>query len=385
MRVPSLKTSRAVRGPAAGRMTRRAAGLLGALAGLLIVTSPAYALATPNLASIASGTVAVGGQVTDTAILGAGASPGGTITFTIYGPGDTKCASTSPAVKVAVPTVSPAYQPTAPGVYQFVASYSGDANNSPVAGTCGAIGESVVVTQATPTLTTAASAVSATGTITDTAVLSGGLRPTGTIGFYAYGPNDATCASAVFTVTEPASVSAVSTPFRPPTAGVYRWIARYSGDANNVAVAGSCADPAEAVTVPASAVTSTPAAACSPAVAQAMATSVLGALASALTGGPASGFRSDCSSGLRIVLRAKEIRPGNKGVPRHDGFTTIANTLTHSTTTGQLAFSLNAQGVALKAYAGTTHQSLTVFAIVHVRPDHTQVSSEAIRILTLGG
>jgi hypothetical protein len=112
---------------------------------------------------------------------------------------------------------------------------------------------------------------------------------------------------------------------------------------------------------------------------------VLSALASALTTGTGGGFKTTCSAGLRIVLRAKEIRPGNKGYPRHDGFTTIANTLTHSTTTGQLGFSLNAAGTALRAYAASTGQSLTAFAIVHVRPDHTTVSSEAIQILTLGG
>ncbi|HWH11306.1 MAG TPA: hypothetical protein VG165_09265 [Solirubrobacteraceae bacterium] len=365
------------------------AGLLGALAALLILSPPVRALTTPTLATFASGSVPVGGTITDTAILGSGSSPTGTITFTIYGPTDTKCAGTpvftSPAVKVAVPTVSPAYTPTAPGTYQIIAAYSGDTNNSAVTGTCGEIAESVAVTQATPTLITAASAVSSAGTLTDTAALTGGYKPTGLITFNAYGPNDATCASPVFTSAEPASTSTVSSAFRPPAAGTYRWIAHYGGDANNTAVAGSCADPAEAVTVPASAIG--PAAAqpaCSPAVAQAMANSVLSALAAALTGAPGGAFKSDCSSGLRIVLRAKEIRPGNKGFPRHDGFTTMANTLTHSSTTGQLAFSLNSEGTALKAYATSAGQSLTVFAIVHVRPDHTSVSSEAIQILTLG-
>ncbi|HEY5199220.1 MAG TPA: hypothetical protein VIJ51_19535 [Solirubrobacteraceae bacterium] len=391
MRVPSFKTSSPPRRPApAVRVALAGTGLLGTLAALLIGSAPVEALSTPNLATFASGSVPVGGTITDTALVGAGSSPTGTVTFKIYGPADTTCMGTpvftSPAVKLAVPTVSPAYTPTTPGTYQIIAAYSGDTNNSPVAGTCGGVGESVVVTRATPTLTTAASAVSATGTITDTAVLTGGYKPTGAITFNAYGPNDAACASPVFTVAEPASVSTVSTPYHPPAAGAYRWVAHYGGDANNTAVDGSCSDPAEVVTVPAPA--TGPASqqpACTPAVAQAMASSVLGALASALTGGPGGAFKSDCSSGLRIVLRAKEIRPGNKGYPRHDGFTTIANTLTHSTTTGQLAFSLNAQGVALKAYSTSKHQSLTVFAIVHVRPDHTAVSSEAIQILTLGG
>jgi hypothetical protein len=391
MRVPSFKTRRTTRGPdRARRFAASTAGLIAMLAALLGSSAPAQALATPNLATIASGTIAVGGSITDTALLGAGASPSGTIIFTIYGPGDTKCANTpvytSPPVKVAVPTVSPSYTATAPGTYQLIAAYSGDTNNAPVTGTCGAIGESVVVTQATPTLNTAAGAVTAAGTISDQAVLTGGFQPGGTVSFAAYGPTDTTCAGAVFTATVAASTSTVSPPYRPTTGGTYRWIARYSGDANNTPVSGSCSDPSEAVTVP------TPTGgspsnqpACTPAVAQAMASSVLSALASALTTGTGGGFKTTCSAGLRIVLRAKEIRPGNKGYPRHDGFTTIANDLTHSSTTGQLGFSLNAQGTALKAYAQSTGQSLTAFAIVHVRPDHTTVSSEAIQILTLGG
>jgi hypothetical protein len=392
MRVPSFKTRRSTRRPdRAGRLVAATGGLTAMLVALLGFSAPAQALVTPNLATIASGSVAVGGSITDTALVGAGASPTGTIIFTIYGPTDTKCANTpvytSPPVKLAVPTVSPAYTPTAPGTYQMIAAYSGDANNSAVTGTCGGIGESVVVTQATPTLKTAAGAVTAAGTISDQAVLTGGFQPGGTVSFAAYGPNDATCAAgAVFTATAAASTSVISPPFHPSAGGTYRWIASYGGDANNAPVSGSCSDPAEVVTVPTP--TGGPSSqqpGCAQAVAQAMASSVLSALASALTTGTGGGFKTTCSAGLRIVLRAKEIRPGNKGYPRHDGFTTIANDLTHSTTTGQLAFSLNAQGTALKAYAASTGQSLTAFAIVHVRPDHTTVSSEAIQIITLGG
>jgi hypothetical protein len=38
-------------------------------------------------------------------------------------------------------------------------------------------------------------------------------------------------------------------PFTPTTPGVYRWVASYSGDANNDAAATACADPAGSVTV----------------------------------------------------------------------------------------------------------------------------------------
>jgi hypothetical protein len=40
-----------------------------------------------------------------------------------------------------------------------------------------------------------------------------------------------------------------SQPFTPTAAGTYRWLARYSGDANNFPATTICADPAEAVVV----------------------------------------------------------------------------------------------------------------------------------------
>ena len=40
-----------------------------------------------------------------------------------------------------------------------------------------------------------------------------------------------------------------SAAFTPTAAGVYRWIATYSGDANNFPVSGACGDSSETVTV----------------------------------------------------------------------------------------------------------------------------------------
>jgi hypothetical protein len=115
-----------------------------------------------------------------------------------------------------------------------------------------------------------------------------------------------------------------------------------------------------------------------------MASGLLNELASALRGAPSSPFATTCSSGLRIVLRAKEIRPGNRGYPHKDGFTTMANTLTHSTASGQIAFTFNAQGIALRNYATSKGATLAVFAVVHVRPDRTLTSSEAVQVFGLG-
>ena len=65
-----------------------------------------------------------------------------------------------------------------------------------------------------------------------------------TIDFSLYGPDDATCTRApVFTsqVAYPAAGGLVSSAaFRPAAAGSYRWSASYSGDANNMPVAGAC-------------------------------------------------------------------------------------------------------------------------------------------------
>lgn len=110
-----------------------------------------------------------------------------------------------------------------------------------------------MVVSAAPTLTTAASGpVVLGGSIFDTATLSGGNAATGTIAFYAYGPDDTTCTNL------PAFVAEVnvngdgqynSGNFTPAAAGVYRWVAAYSGDFNNKAVTTACGDPNESVTV----------------------------------------------------------------------------------------------------------------------------------------
>jgi hypothetical protein len=96
-----------------------------------------------------------------------------------------------------------------------------------------------------PTIATVASAGGALGTVlTDQATLSGGLAPTGTITFVAYGPNDATCTTVAFTsnaIPVNGNGTYTSAPgFTPTLPGTYRWRAFYSGDANNAAVSGAC-------------------------------------------------------------------------------------------------------------------------------------------------
>jgi hypothetical protein len=89
------------------------------------------------------------------------------------------------------------------------------------------------------------------GAIRDTAVLSGGSSPTGTITFSLYSAGDTNCSTALRELRVPVSGSGsyVSPPVTPATPGSYQWIARYSGDANNERLSGSCQDPTERSTV----------------------------------------------------------------------------------------------------------------------------------------
>ena len=216
------------------------------------------AKASPTLVTQASGPVAVGGNLSDTATLAGGVSPTGTITFNLFPPSDATCAAT-PAFTSTKPVTGTAdysshpFTATAPGTWRWVASYSGDANNDASSGTCGDANESTDVAKASPTLVTQASApVSVGGNLSDTATLAGGASPTGTITFNLYGPTDATCtATPAFTSTKPVTGNAdySSDPFTATAPGTWRWVASYSGDANNDAKSGACGDANESTDV----------------------------------------------------------------------------------------------------------------------------------------
>jgi hypothetical protein len=384
---------------------------LGAVLALLAPAAASAALKTVKLITKASGSVSVGGTISDTAsVIGdpQGPKPTGTVTFAVYGPDDPTCANapafTSGPIDVTrVTTPSGPFSPTLPGTYQFVATYTGDMVYSPATSKCNDPNEAVLVTAVTPKLTTTASpSVAVNGTITDTAVLTGGQAPTGTIMFVLYQPIDTTCAGppvfrSTITIVDPSSV--VSEPYIPPIPGTFRWRAFYSGDHTNGATSAPCNDTGESVDV-----TPGPGGPGGPSTpgsgpgsggsggggvqpgcdVAATARAVLNGLASTLAGQPAS-FRSTCSAGLRIVLRAREIRPGNPGIPHSDGYTTMTNLLSHISPNGPaLSFSLNSNGQALRAYALSHGQSLTAFLVVHVRPDKRSISTESLQILTLG-
>ena len=78
---------------------------------------------------------------------------------------------------------------TTVGIYHWVAIYNGDANNTTVSSGCAA--EPVTITQATPTIATTPSAGGPVGTpIIDTATVTGGFNPTGTVTFELFPPED---------------------------------------------------------------------------------------------------------------------------------------------------------------------------------------------------
>src|SRR5262249_33758605 len=103
--------------------------------------------AAPTIKTTATDATGASASVSDSATRSGGYNPPGTITFKLYGP------STSPSCAALVytsgaftvngnGTYGPAsFSPTIPGKYYWIASYSGDGNNSAAAGTCGDSGE----------------------------------------------------------------------------------------------------------------------------------------------------------------------------------------------------------------------------------------------------
>ena len=225
-----------------GNANNNAANDQGGLAEQTVVNP-----ANPTLATIASPLVttlpsAPPGTVTlrDSALLLFGYFPTGNIVFTLSGPNGFSFTQTDPVRGNGTYTASTTLPTTGmvAGTYTWTAHYSGDDNNT-AADDEGVIAEQTLVNPAGPTLvTTAGSALrrgTAPTTLTDTAVLSGGYFPTGSIVFTLSGPNGFS-----FTTTDPVSGNGTYTATAPlPTtgtlAGTYTWTAHYSGDDNNKA------------------------------------------------------------------------------------------------------------------------------------------------------
>jgi hypothetical protein len=227
-----------------------------------VTISPAAPQISTTESNAEGGPVGVG--ITDSATITGGVNPVGTVTFELFGPSNPTCASGEGSsqtwlgrwvVKLkadgtaSVP--APGFTTAEVGTYNWVAIYSGDANNLSATSGCGS--EDVTFTKATPTIVTVASNGGPVGTqIHDTAQVSGGANPTGTVTFSLFPPSNPTCASSegspgtVQTVTVPlgsnGSATSAGSPYTTVAVGTYNWIAKYSGDANNVSASTACTD-----------------------------------------------------------------------------------------------------------------------------------------------
>jgi Eukaryotic aspartyl protease/MBG domain (YGX type)/Bacterial Ig-like domain (group 3) len=113
--------------------------------------------ASPTLAATAEGSGGYENRVTDKAMLSAGASPTGTMTFTLFGAGDSSC-SAAPLFTSTISVsgnsnyASASYSPDAVGTYNWTVAYSGDANNNAASLPCASPGQSVTLNHSTSSL-----------------------------------------------------------------------------------------------------------------------------------------------------------------------------------------------------------------------------------------
>jgi hypothetical protein len=200
---------------------------------------------TPSPTSATLGTTPL--TLFDSAVLSGGFSPTGTITFTLVAPGggtvDTETVTVNGDGTYTTPTGYTLPTTAAvTGTYQWNASYTSGNGNNNDASDVDATDEQVPVSPASPAIATTPSPTSATlGTTTvtllDSAVLSGGYFPTGTITFSLVAPGGATVDTETVTVDGNGTYT-TPTGYTLPTTGTvtgtYQWNASYaSGNGNN--------------------------------------------------------------------------------------------------------------------------------------------------------
>ena len=115
--------------------------------------------AAPTIATTPSAGGPVGTGISDTATVNGGFTPTGNVTFNLYPPTSPDCTGTPASSTNPLNgggATSSTFPSTAVGTYHWTATYNGDANNTAVSSPCTA--EPVVITQAAPTIATAASA-----------------------------------------------------------------------------------------------------------------------------------------------------------------------------------------------------------------------------------
>jgi hypothetical protein len=227
-------------------------------------------VATPSIATAASPGGPVGTVIHDTATVSGGNSPTGTVTFRLFAntadctAGSAALLTSTDGLTVSAPILATSKDlvTTGVGTFQWLATYSGDQANHSVSSVCGS--EPVSVSRATPAITTDASAGGPLGTaIHDSATLTGGNSPTGTVTFTLFaGTASCTDGNALYTSpAEPLSTTAPHTAtsgtYIPAGLGTFQWRATYSGDANNQGTSSACGDEPDAIGQAAPTITTT--------------------------------------------------------------------------------------------------------------------------------
>ncbi len=221
-----------------------------------ITASASAARAVPVIDTVTSTTtVVVGRSVHDTATVTGGQEPTGDLTWHVYAETDANCTrpllgySSTETLGGDGTYTSGTLTPETPGRYRWGFTYAGDVRNEPVKG-CGGHDETFTVVRATPSLSTSAGAAVGIGApLRDTATLTGGYHPTGTVTFRLY--DTASCKTEVgsaVTSTVSGNGAYPSPPITPTTAQTYYWTATYSGDGENDAVSEPCGAKGESVT-----------------------------------------------------------------------------------------------------------------------------------------
>ncbi len=211
-----------------------------------VKATSSVAQAGPSIAGAVQQRATVGTSFQDTATLQGGYSPGGTITFRIYGPVAAGCAKPAFVDTVAVAgngTISSdPFVAQRPGRYSFVAGYSGDSANRAATEPCDSAGQ-VVEVQKRALKVKPRARLKEGRRISIRAHLSGGVSPSGTITFRLYGPGDKRCKrkpafSGGIAVKSNGTYSLAQ--YLAPKPGIYRLSVGYSGDQRNRQYKNSC-------------------------------------------------------------------------------------------------------------------------------------------------
>lgn len=232
------------------------------------IASPLGISTQVNTSSITFSTNNTNPEFHDLASITGGASPvTGALNFTLYfgatpSLANASCQSGTGFVFSSVVSVSGdgnyssgSYSPLAAGTYYWVAYFNSTNSDNPSVSTdCGASGEVVTVSKASPSIRTSASPTITLGqNATDVAILSGVTsNASGKIFFTVFSSLSA-CQSgtgAVFNtavnVTGSGNYSAL---FKPSSIGTYYWNATYTGDSKNSPALGVCGASGETTVV----------------------------------------------------------------------------------------------------------------------------------------